>query len=47
MNVGNFTAKLIIIWYDYFGENHTPLVRTGTAATPKKAARPAVERTIV
>ena len=47
MNKGNFTAKLIILLYDYFGENHTPLVWTGMAAIPKKVARPAVEITIV
>ena len=23
--MGKYTAKLIILWYDNFGENHTPL----------------------
>ena len=28
-------AKLIILVYDYFGENHTPLMSYGMAAIPK------------
>ena len=26
---------LIILWYDNFGENHTPLQRNGMTAIPK------------
>ena len=33
--MGKYTAKLIILSYDNFGENHTPLVRTDMAAIPK------------
>ena len=28
-------AKLSILWYDLFGENHTPLQKNGMAAIPK------------
>ena len=34
-NIGNYMTLLIILWYDYFGENHTPLQRNGIAAIPK------------
>ena len=27
--MGKYTAKLIILWFDYFDENHTPLQRNG------------------
>ena len=33
--MGKYTAKLIILWYDHFGENHTPLHRNGMATIPK------------
>ena len=33
--MGKFTAKLTFLWYDYFGENHTPLHRNGMAAKTK------------
>ena len=33
---GKYTAKLIFLWYDNFGENQTPLQRNGMAAIPKK-----------
>ena len=29
-------TKLIILWYDKFGENHSPLRRNGMTAIPKK-----------
>ena len=29
-------AQLTFLWYDYFGENHTPLHRNGMAATSKR-----------
>ena len=28
-------SKLIILWHDYSGENHTPLMINGMAAIPK------------
>ena len=28
-------AKFIILWYDYFGENHPPLMSNEMAAIPK------------
>ena len=28
-------AQFIILWYDNFGENHTPLQRNGMTAIPK------------
>ena len=33
--MGKYTAKLIILWYENFGENHTPLHRNGMTAIPK------------
>ena len=33
--IGNYTAYLIILQYDLFGENHTPLQRNGMAANPR------------
>ena len=33
--MGKYTAKLIILCYDDFGENHTPLQRKGMTAIPK------------
>ena len=35
---GNCIAKLIILWYDYLGENHSPLVSNGMASIPKTVA---------
>ena len=32
--IGKYTAKLIILCYDNFGENHTPLQRNGITAIP-------------
>ena len=37
--IWKYTAKLITLWYDNFGENHTPLQRNGMAATPKMMSR--------
>ena len=33
--MGKYTTKLILLWYDCFGENQTPLKRNGMAAIPK------------
>ena len=30
-----YMAKFIILWYDNFGKNHTPLHRNGMTAIPK------------
>ena len=32
---GKYTAKLIVLWYANFDENHSPLMRNGKAAIPK------------
>ena len=29
------TSAIIILWYDYFDENHTPVLWNGMAAIPK------------
>ena len=29
------TAQLTILWFNLFGENHTPLLRNGMAVIPK------------
>ena len=34
--MNKYTAKLIILWYDSFGENHTPPHRKGMTAIPKR-----------
>ena len=34
--MGKYTAKLINLWYDNFGENHTPLQRNGMTAISKR-----------
>ena len=34
-NICKNTAKFIILWYDKFVENHTPLQSNGMAAIPK------------
>ena len=33
--MGKYTAKPIILWFDNFGENHTPLQRNGMTALQK------------
>ena len=33
--MGKYMAKLIIIWYDNFGEKHTSLLRRSMTAIPK------------
>ena len=33
--MAKYAAQLIILWYDNFGENHTPLHGNGRAAIPK------------
>ena len=38
LKMGKFTAKVIILWCDNFGENCTPLQRNGITAIPKKTA---------
>ena len=35
--MGNYRAKLVILLYDNFGGNQTPLRRNGMAAIPKMA----------
>ena len=35
--MGKYRAKLIILWYDNFGVNQTPLQRNGMAAIPQMA----------
>ena len=35
--MGKYTAKLIILWYDNFGKNQTPLQWNGMAAIPKRS----------
>ena len=30
-----FCKLFLILWYDYSGENHTPLMSNGMAAIPK------------
>ena len=35
IEIGKYTAKLTILWYDNFGENQTSLHRNGMAAIPK------------
>ena len=35
IKIGSYTAKLIIQCYDYFGENHTPLMNNGMTAISK------------
>ena len=33
-----YTARLIILWYDYFGKNQTPLKRKGLYSDSKNLA---------